>query len=162
MKMLFILAIAALTFSGCSQSLQTEESQITNTSQTTAATADTTITETYFLPESENWLEFENKNIKFSYPEGFVVKEQGENAYLTNSDSLAPLGMSQGEIWINFTPSLKETSNSGATEGVATENYVTNSEGNWYKIELLMGGNGELTEEAKAIFEKVESTFVVL
>lgn len=159
---LLVLTIAALSLNGCAQSVQTEESQTSDTSST-SVTAETETSETHFLPENEDWSEFKNENITFSYPERFTVTEQGENVYLTNSDSSAPLGMAQGEIWIQFTPTTKDaTDTSYPSEGVANSNVATNGIDSWYKIELLMGGNGQATSEAEEIFEKVESTFWVL
>lgn len=168
---LLILTIATLSLNGCAQSIQTEESQTSDISST-PVTVESETSETHFLPESEGWSKFKNENITFSYPEGFTVTEQGENVYLTNSDSTAPLGMAQGELWINFTPTTEEEMNrekelkaspNYASEGVAAEDYSLNSgTGEWYKIQLLMGGNGQATPEAEEIFEKVESTFWVL
>ena len=152
---LLILTLAAFSLNGCAQSAQTEESQ---------NPVDTEITETHFLAESEGWSEFKNEKITFSYPEGFAVTEQVENIYLTNSDSSSPLGMTQGEIWISFSPTTKDAEDSDSpSEGIANFNVVTNgTTDSWYKIELLMGGNGQATIEAEEIFDKVESTFRVL
>lgn len=159
---LLILTLAALSLNGCAQSIQTEESQDSGTSDS-INTVDTEITETNFLPENEGWSEFKNENITFSYPEGFTVTEQGENVYLTNSDSSSSLGMAQGEIWISFSPTTKDAEDSeGPSESIADSNVATNGTDSWYKIELLMGGNGQATTEAEDIFEKVESTFQVL
>lgn len=156
-KILSTLLMSVFVFSGC-QSSETNDMDSTEAN----AAVDIGSGEDHFLPEDEGWLPFANENIRFSYPKEFTVKEDGDNIYLTNSESSAPLGMNQGEIWISFSPSSQEGMEHGASEGVALEKDATNGEGDWYKMELLIGGNGELTEEAEDIFEKVESRFFVL
>lgn len=112
---------------------------------------------------AQGWSEFKNEDITFNYPKGFTVTEQGDNVALTNSDSSAPLDMAQGEIWISFSPTTKEANDiQGPSESIADSNIATNGTDSWYKIELLMGGNGQATTEAEEIFEKVNSTFRVL
>jgi hypothetical protein len=167
MKKINFLYIAAVTlaFSACTTAPQTEEAEVSDSSEPIVE-MDSGTGEKLFSPENEGWIEFKNENLMFSYPDGFTVIEQGESVYLTNSNSSAPLGMEQGEMWVNFLPSSKEEAKSenniAASEGIAEEKYLTNVDGDWYKIQFLMGGNGETTSEAEVVFDKLETTLYAL